>query len=112
MDREAPEQGGLGAAGVTSASTGRDGGQGTAPADDKPRKEAAAIMDEYFAQFPAIKKYMTDTIAFARKNGYVETVTGRRLRMATTGAVRSCSSGCCYLCVSPQHSRSSRCSFA
>jgi DNA polymerase I len=43
-----------------------------------PRKEAAAIMEEYFAQFPAIKKYMTDTIAFARKNGYVETVTGRR----------------------------------
>ena len=42
MDREAPEQGGLGAAGVTSASIGRDGGQGTAGADDKPRKEAAA----------------------------------------------------------------------
>ena len=46
-----------------------------------PRKEAAAIMDEYFAQFPAIKKYMTDTIEFARKNGYVETVTGRRRYM-------------------------------
>jgi DNA polymerase-1 len=43
-----------------------------------PRKEAAAIMEEYFAQFPAIKRYMTDTIEFARKNGYVETVTGRR----------------------------------
>jgi DNA polymerase-1 len=46
-----------------------------------PRKEAAAIMEEYFAQFPAIKKYMTDTIEFARKNGYVETVTGRRRYM-------------------------------
>jgi len=46
-----------------------------------PRKEAMAIMDEYFTQFPAIKKYMTDTIAFARKNGYVETVTGRRRYM-------------------------------
>ena len=46
-----------------------------------PRKEASAIMDEYFAQFPAIKKYMTDTIEFARKNGYVETVTGRRRYM-------------------------------
>ena len=46
-----------------------------------PRKEAATIMDEYFAQFPAIKKYMTDTIEFARKNGYVETVTGRRRYM-------------------------------
>jgi DNA polymerase-1 len=46
-----------------------------------PRKEAAAIMEEYFAQFPAIKRYMTQTIEFARKNGYVETVTGRRRYM-------------------------------
>ena len=46
-----------------------------------PRKEAATIMDEYFEQFPAIKRYMTDTIEFARKNGYVETVTGRRRYM-------------------------------
>jgi DNA polymerase-1 len=46
-----------------------------------PRKEAAAIMDEYFAQFPAIKKYMTDTVEFARKHGYVQTVTGRRRYM-------------------------------
>lgn len=43
-----------------------------------PRKEAATIMEEYFAQFPAIKKYMTGTIEFARQNSYVETVTGRR----------------------------------
>jgi DNA polymerase-1 len=43
-----------------------------------PRKEAAAIMEEYFAQFPAIKRYMAQTIEFARKKGYVETVTGRR----------------------------------
>jgi DNA polymerase-1 len=43
-----------------------------------PRREAATIMEEYFAQFPGIKKYMTDTIAFARQHGYVQTVTGRR----------------------------------
>ena len=43
-----------------------------------PRKEAAGIIDNYFKQFPGIRKYMDDTIAFARKNGYVETVTGRR----------------------------------
>jgi DNA polymerase-1 len=43
-----------------------------------PRKEAAAIIDQYFHQFPGIRKYMDDTIAFARKNGFVETVTGRR----------------------------------
>jgi DNA polymerase-1 len=43
-----------------------------------PRKEAASIIDQYFAQYPGIALYMRDTIAFAQKNGYVETVTGRR----------------------------------
>ena len=42
------------------------------------RKEAAAIIDQYFKQFSGIRRYMEDTIRFARKNGYVETVTGRR----------------------------------
>ncbi|MGE5141412.1 MAG: DNA polymerase, partial [Rudaea sp.] len=43
-----------------------------------PRKEAGEIIDQYFKQFSGIRKYMDDTIAFARKRGYVETVTGRR----------------------------------
>jgi DNA polymerase-1 len=43
-----------------------------------PRREAAGIIDQYFKQFPGIRQYMDDTIATARKNGYVETVTGRR----------------------------------
>jgi DNA polymerase-1 len=43
-----------------------------------PRKEAGDIINQYFAQFSGIRQYMDDTIAFARKNGYVETVTGRR----------------------------------
>jgi DNA polymerase-1 len=43
-----------------------------------PRKEAAAIIDQYFAQYPGIARYMRETIEFARKHGYVETVTGRR----------------------------------
>jgi DNA polymerase-1 len=42
------------------------------------RKEAGEIIDQYFKQFPGLRKYMDDTIAFARKQGYVETVTGRR----------------------------------
>jgi len=42
------------------------------------RKEAAEIINNYFTQFPGIRHYMDDTIAFARKNGYVETLTGRR----------------------------------
>ena len=43
-----------------------------------PRKEGAEIIEHYFKQFPRIRKYMDDTIAFARQHGYVETVTGRR----------------------------------
>ncbi|HKS36849.1 MAG TPA: DNA polymerase I, partial [Verrucomicrobiae bacterium] len=43
-----------------------------------PRREAAEIIAHYFAQFPGIRKYMTDTVAFAREHGYVETITGRR----------------------------------
>lgn len=42
------------------------------------RGEAKEIIDNYFTQFPGIKQYMTDTIAFAKKNGYVQTLLGRR----------------------------------
>jgi len=43
-----------------------------------PRKEAADIIDNYFIQFPGIKQYMNDTMNFARENGYVCTLMGRR----------------------------------
>jgi DNA polymerase-1 len=43
-----------------------------------PRKEGSEIIDQYFRQFAGIRHYMDRTIEFARKNGYVETVTGRR----------------------------------
>jgi len=43
-----------------------------------PRKEAAEIIDQYFTQYPGIKKYMSDTMNFARENGFVETILGRR----------------------------------
>jgi len=43
-----------------------------------PRKEAAEIIENYFAQYPGIKRYMTDTMNFARENGYVCTLMGRR----------------------------------
>jgi DNA polymerase-1 len=42
------------------------------------RTEAGEIINQYFKQFPGIRLYMDDTIEFARKHGYVETVTGRR----------------------------------
>lgn len=43
-----------------------------------PRKEAAEIIEQYFTQYPGIKKYMSDTMNFARENGFVETILGRR----------------------------------
>ena len=43
-----------------------------------PRKQGAQIIEQYFAQFPAIRQYMTDTIESARQQGYAQTVTGRR----------------------------------
>ncbi|MBO9674915.1 MAG: DNA polymerase I [Sphingobacteriaceae bacterium] len=43
-----------------------------------PRKEAAEIIEQYFIQYPGIKRYMSDTMNFARENGFVETIMGRR----------------------------------
>src|SRR5476651_354036 len=43
-----------------------------------PRKEAAEIIEQYFAQYPNIKLYMNDTMNFARENGFVQTLMGRR----------------------------------
>ena len=43
-----------------------------------PRKEAAEIIEQYFIQFAGIKQYMSDTMNFARENGYVCTLMGRR----------------------------------
>lgn len=43
-----------------------------------PRKEAAEIIENYFVQYPGIKTYMASTMDFARENGYVETLKGRR----------------------------------
>ncbi len=42
------------------------------------RKEAADIIAQYFEQYPLIKKYMDDTIQFAKTHGYVETLMKRR----------------------------------
>jgi len=43
-----------------------------------PRNEAAAIIDAYFREYPAIREFMERTIAQAREAGYVATLTGRR----------------------------------
>jgi DNA polymerase-1 len=43
-----------------------------------PRREAAEIIENYFEKYPGIRRYMKQTIEFARKHGYVETILGRR----------------------------------
>ncbi len=43
-----------------------------------PRYEARDIIEQYFAQYPGVKKYMEQNIQFARDHGYVETMMGRR----------------------------------
>ncbi len=43
-----------------------------------PRKEAAEIIENYFKTYPGVKDYMNNTIAFAKQNGFVETIMGRR----------------------------------
>ncbi len=43
-----------------------------------PRTEAASIIEAYFREYPAIKDFMELTVAEARENGCVETLSGRR----------------------------------
>ena len=42
------------------------------------RYEAAELIKQYFAQYPGVENYVEETVEYARENGYVETVTGRR----------------------------------
>ena len=42
------------------------------------RTEATEIIDSYFKEFSAIKKYMDDSINIAREKEFVETILGRR----------------------------------
>jgi len=43
-----------------------------------PRTEAGEIIEQYRANYPGVQDYLDRTIEFARKNEYVETITGRR----------------------------------
>ena len=43
------------------------------------REEAAAYIKKYFERFPGIRDYMETTKTFARANGYVKTIFGRRI---------------------------------
>lgn len=40
--------------------------------------EGKEMIEQYFNRFPGVKKYIDDTIQFAKENGYVKTLMGRR----------------------------------
>ena len=42
------------------------------------RKESAELIEAYYASYPNLKTYMNQQVEFARENGYVQTVLGRR----------------------------------
>ena len=42
------------------------------------KEDARSYINSYFDHFPDVKKYLDGLVAFARKNGYVATVLGRR----------------------------------
>jgi DNA polymerase-1 len=44
-----------------------------------PRADAQAFIDTYFERFPGIRAYMDETVAFAKANGYVQTLFGRKV---------------------------------
>jgi len=43
-----------------------------------PFEEAERFINSYFAGYPRVRGYIDETLAFARKEGYVETLLGRR----------------------------------
>lgn len=46
-----------------------------------PQKEAKEIIDSYFAQYPAIREYITGNIQKAHQDGFVKTIMGRRRQL-------------------------------
>ncbi|MDE5839278.1 MAG: DNA polymerase I, partial [Muribaculaceae bacterium] len=46
-----------------------------------PRQEAKELIDGYFATFPSIHKYMSDSVEEAREHGYAVTSMGRKRRL-------------------------------
>lgn len=50
-----------------------------------PRHEAQEFISRYFARFPGIRGYMDDIVSYAKENGYVRTLFGRRIHTPAIG---------------------------
>ncbi len=51
-----------------------------------PRAEAQGFIDRYFERFPGIRKYMDETVEFAKEHKRVETLFGRQIHTLEIGA--------------------------
>ena len=51
-----------------------------------PRDQAQGFIDRYFERFPGIRAYMDNTVAFAKENGFVQTLFGRKIHTPEIGA--------------------------
>ncbi|MDR2081440.1 MAG: DNA polymerase I [Campylobacteraceae bacterium] len=54
------------------------GAKKLAAAIDVPQNEAKSYIESYFASFPTVKNYIVFIEDFAKKNGFIETILGRR----------------------------------
>jgi len=45
-------------------------------------RAAAAYIERYFQRYPGVRRYMDETVEFARAHGWVQTVFGRRLHLS------------------------------
>ncbi|MEL6970262.1 MAG: DNA polymerase I [Bacteroidota bacterium] len=45
------------------------------------RAEAKELIETYFSRYPGLKNYMEDTVKYARENGHVTTMLGRRRKL-------------------------------
>jgi DNA polymerase-1 len=63
-----------------------------------PRGQAQEYIDLYFDRYPGVKAFMDDIREKARKQGFVETVFGRRLYLPEINARNGqrCRTGCCH----------------
>jgi DNA polymerase-1 len=60
---------------------------------DLSRSESKKLIETYYEKYPNLKKFISDQIAFARNNGYVKTLIGRKRYLkdinSNNGLVRS-----------------------
>lgn len=54
-----------------------------------PRSEAKGLIDGYFESFPKIKSFMDNQIVLAKKNGYVQTIKGRKRYLSDIGSANA-----------------------